>query len=338
MTEWRNLMKRLAFAMCLVWGSTVAQAADIPGSKDPSYFKRYQGSEIISYVTRSYDEYTLARGPGAPSVGFSKLEKVEGAVTRIIYRVPAGHTALELLRNYEKMLSDAGFTQNFELAPCGGLTWDQYFFGKFYNQNQAGRDNDPYPFVNKSSCYFTAKATKDKQDTNVAVLISESTGGNWRRPDQKDPIVIKPGEILVAVDVIVGTAVENKMIQPKAEEMSKALAQAGKVDIYGILFDVDKTDVKPQSKPTLDEVAKLLKSDSTLNLEVAGHTDNTGGADHNMKLSQGRATAVVQGLVKDYGINSARLQAKGYGDTKPVAPNETEDGRAKNRRVELRKL
>ena len=338
MTEPRNLMKLLALAICLTWGFAVAHAADLPGSKDPPQFKRYQGSEIISYVTRSYDEYTLARGAGAPGAGFEKSEKIEGAVTRIVYRVPAGHTALELLRNYEKMLAEAGFTQNFELAPCGSVAWDGYFFGKFYNQNQAGRDDDPQPFVNKSSCYFTAKATKNKQDTNVAVLVSESTGFNWRRPNQKDPIAVKPGEILVAVDVVVGQAVENKMIQPKAEEMSKALAQTGKVDIYGILFDVDKTDIKPQSKPTLDEVAKLLKSDAALKLEVAGHTDNSGGADHNMKLSEGRAAAVVQGLVKDYGINSARLQAHGYGDTRPVASNDTEDGRSKNRRVELRKL
>jgi OOP family OmpA-OmpF porin len=325
-------------AMFLLGGLSAARAADIPGSKDPYGLKRYQGSEIISYVTRSYDEYTLARGAGNPSTGFEKPEKIEGAITRIVYRVPAGHTALELLRNYEKMLADAGFTQTFELAPCGSINWDGDFFRKFYNQNQAGRDDDPQPFVNKSSCYFTAKATKGKQDTNVAVLVSESTGFNWRRPNQKEPIVIKQGEILVAVDVIVGTAVEQKMSQPKAEEMSKALAQTGKVDIYGILFDVDKTDIKPESKSTLDEVAKLLKNEPALKLEVAGHTDNTGGADHNKKLSQGRASSVVQALVKNYGINSARLQPKGYGDTKPVAPNDAEEGRAKNRRVELRKL
>jgi OOP family OmpA-OmpF porin len=318
---------------------SAAQAADVPGSKDPPPLKRYQGSEIISYATRSYDEYTLARGAGTPGgAGFEKTEKVEGAITRVVYRVAAGHTALELLRNYEKMLADAGFTQTYELAPCGSINWDGYFFSKFYYQNQAGSDSDPVPFINKSSCYFTAKATKNREDTNVAVLVSESNGLNWRRPGQKDPTVIKPGEILVAVDVIVGKAVEQKMTEVKAETMAKALQETGKVDIYGILFDTDKTDIKPQSKSTLDEVAKLLKNDTTLKLEVAGHTDNTGSADHNVKLSQGRASAVVQALLKNYGINSARLQPKGYGDTKPVAPNDTEDGRAKNRRVELRKL
>ena len=75
-----------------------------------------------------------------------------------------------------------------------------------------------------------------------------------------------------------------------------------------------------------------------MKLEVAGHTDSTGDKAHNVQLSDGRAAAVVQSLIKTYGIDAARLQAKGYGDTKPVAANETEDGRAKNRRVELRKM
>ncbi len=120
--------------------------------------------------------------------------------------------------------------------------------------------------------------------------------------------------------------------------LAQILATTGKVDIYGILFDTDKTDIKPASKPTLDQVAKLLKDDPTLKLEVSGHTDSTGGAAHNMVLSQDRAKAVVDALVKQYGIDPTRLQSKGYGDTKPVAPNDTDANKAKNRRVELRKL
>lgn len=322
----------------LLGGVGMALAADVPGSKDPPGLKRYQVSEIISYVARSYDEYTLARGGGNTADLFEKFEKIEGAITRVIYRVPTGHTALELFRNYEKMVADAGFSQTFKVMPCGAIQAEISFFDTFYYQNQAGILGDARPFVNKASCYFTAKATKGKQTTDIAVLVSESPGLDWQRPNRNDPIVIKAGEILVAVDVIVGTAVEHKMIQPKAEDMSKALAQTGKVDLYGILFDVDKTVVKAESKSTLDEVAKLLKGDAPLKLEVAGHTDNTGSADHNMQLSQGRANAVVQALVKNYGVTASRLRPKGYGDTKPVAPNDTEDGRAKNRRVELRKL
>jgi outer membrane protein OmpA-like peptidoglycan-associated protein len=105
-----------------------------------------------------------------------------------------------------------------------------------------------------------------------------------------------------------------------------------------VYFDTDKTDVKPDSSATLDEVASLLKIDRSLKLEISGHTDNSGDKAHNMALSQGRANAVVKLLVSKYGIDAKRLIAKGYGDTKPVAPNTTDDGKAKNRRVELRKI
>ena len=82
----------------------------------------------------------------------------------------------------------------------------------------------------------------------------------------------------------------------------------------------------------------MLKIDRSMRLEISGHTDNTGGADHNQKLSEGRAAAVVDALVKKYGIDPARLQAKGYGDTMPVAANDGDANKAKNRRVELKKI
>jgi OOP family OmpA-OmpF porin len=120
--------------------------------------------------------------------------------------------------------------------------------------------------------------------------------------------------------------------------MANSLDSAAKIDLYGVYFDIDKATLKPESKPVLDDIAKLLKSGASLKVEVAGRTDNTGEADHNRKLSAGRAAAVVNALVSSYGIEAARLQPQRYGDSKPVAANDTDQGRAKNRRVELRKL
>ena len=128
------------------------------------------------------------------------------------------------------------------------------------------------------------------------------------------------------------------MVVVKAADIADALASKGVFDLYGVYFDTDKTDVKPESTATLDEVASLLKIDRSLRLEVSGHTDNTGSDAHNLQLSQGRAQAVVNALVKTYGIDATRLVAKGYGDTKPVAPNDNDADKAKNRRVELRKI
>jgi OOP family OmpA-OmpF porin len=143
---------------------------------------------------------------------------------------------------------------------------------------------------------------------------------------------------VIGVDVISSRQADRRMVEIKANDMAKALKDTGKIDIYGIYFDVDKTDLRPESKGTLEEVAKLLKADPSLRLEVAGHTDNTGARAHNSQLSAGRAAAVVDALVAIYGVDRARLRANGYGDGKPVAPNDTDQNRAKNRRVELRKL
>jgi len=313
--------------------SIPAVAADIAGAKDPPGFKRFQGAEIVYYQARSYDEYILARGPGNPGEGFAKSEKIEGAFTRIVYRVPEGHTSLELLRNYEQMTTAGGLQQTFELKT---MSWDGYFYSKFFDQTHTHTD-DTYLKNVKNPMYFTAHGTKGGQDWNVAVLVVEDDGYTWGYGNNQK-LVVKPGEILVTVDVVTSKAVGNKMVELKAEDMAKAIAASGKVDVYGILFDTDKTAIKPESAPTLNEVATLLKQDPSLKLLVAGHTDNTGAADHNMKLSEGRATAVVAALVKQHGVAAARLQPKGYGDTQPVASNDSEDGRAKNRRVELRKI
>jgi outer membrane protein OmpA-like peptidoglycan-associated protein len=120
--------------------------------------------------------------------------------------------------------------------------------------------------------------------------------------------------------------------------MNSSIASTGQVTIYGITFDFDKADIRPESKAQLDEIAKVLTANAGLKLKVIGYTDNKGSADHNLKLSQHRADAIVAMLVKDYGIAVDRLSAIGAGSNAPVASNDTEEGRAKNRRVELLKL
>lgn len=105
--------------------------------------------------------------------------------------------------------------------------------------------------------------------------------------------------------------------------------------LYGILFDFNKSDIKPQSKPALDEIARYLAADPARRLHVVGHTDGVGGFDFNIKLSQARADAVVAELVRSYGIAAGRLKGNGVGMLAPIASNATDEGRAQNRRVEL---
>jgi len=122
-----------------------------------------------------------------------------------------------------------------------------------------------------------------------------------------------------------------------ASSLSDELNKSGHVAVYGIQFDTGKATIQPASENVLGEIVKLLQQNPGLKLRVEGHTDNQGNAAANQTLSEKRAQAVVAWLTGK-GITASRLSAKGFGATKPVADNATEDGRAKNRRVELVKI
>lgn len=137
------------------------------------------------------------------------------------------------------------------------------------------------------------------------------------------------------------TVVEKQALQVKAsllpaEEMKKELDAKGHVALY-INFDFDKADIKPESQPIIEQIVKLLKNNPSLNLTVEGHTDNIGTPAYNKQLSEARARSVVAALTAQ-GIEARRLKAAGFGQDKPIAENSTDDGRAKNRRVELVKM
>jgi outer membrane protein OmpA-like peptidoglycan-associated protein len=135
--------------------------------------------------------------------------------------------------------------------------------------------------------------------------------------------------------IIVEKEAMNQDVMADANSMATSIRETGKVALYGILFDTGKSVLKPESKPALDEIGKLLNADPGLKLYVVGHTDNTGTFDANIKLSMERAAAVVNALVTQYSVEVSRLKPYGDGPTAPVATNETEEGKALNRRVEL---
>jgi len=118
------------------------------------------------------------------------------------------------------------------------------------------------------------------------------------------------------------------------ETMTDELLEYGRVRLYGINFDYDSDVIRVESKPTLDKIAAMLKSEQDMQLIIEGHTDSDGTTEHNQVLSQKRAESVKSYLV-NAGISSSRLFTEGYGESTPVAPNTTATGKAQNRRVEL---
>lgn len=135
--------------------------------------------------------------------------------------------------------------------------------------------------------------------------------------------------------VLVEKGAMKQEIEADAAALGAGIKAEGRIAVYGIQFDTGKSEIKPGSEPALAEIAKLLKAQPTLKLHVVGHTDNVANLDLNLKLSKARAEAVVQALSTRHGITAIRLIAHGVGPVAPVASNDAEAGRAKNRRVEL---
>jgi outer membrane protein OmpA-like peptidoglycan-associated protein len=119
------------------------------------------------------------------------------------------------------------------------------------------------------------------------------------------------------------------------QQIEQELKQKGQAEIYGIYFDFASDKIKPESEPVLREIAEALTHNPAWILRVEGHTDNIGGDDYNMDLSQRRAESVKLALVTRYHIAAGRLTPQGFGATRPKEPNDTLAGRARNRRVEL---
>ena len=167
-----------------------------------------------------------------------------------------------------------------------------------------------------------------EEDSNVYLKLVKDNRVTWVR-------VNASGDAYSYFVWIIEEAEMEQDIVADPKAMGDAIELTGRVAIYGIYFDTDSYKIKPESNPTLKAIAELLKTKSSLNVYVVGHSDFTGDFDHNMKLSENRAKSVVDALVKDYGINEKRLFGKGVGPLSPVSTNKTDEGKQLNRRVEL---
>ena len=309
---------RTVLVACLLLGLsapfTAGQDQDVEGSKDHPLISRYPGSVITHYLTKEFDEFTLPLGK-LTDEKFTKSQHLEGKITRLTYVAPEGRSLLEVFRNYQGAFKKAGFETLFTCGPqeCLGSGSSS---GRVYGSGEY----DDYWGPDHAIHYVSAKLARPEGDVYVSLLIDDQ-GGNFRPNTELYVIEMKP--------------MESDLITVDAASLANDINRTGHASVYGIYFDTGKADVKPESDATLKEVAKLLQDDPKLKLYVVGHTDNVGTLASNMDLSKRRGDAVVKVLATKYQIAAARLSAQGDGPTAPVASNDSEDGRAKNRRVEL---
>ncbi|MHC1741797.1 MAG: OmpA family protein [Syntrophobacteraceae bacterium] len=330
----RAVVLMFAMVLSLIWSN--GWGADLPGAKDHPLLKRFGGSEIVGYETKRFDEYELQtstfkrynletrrREFVAPSL------KLEGARTHIWYEAAGDASATEIIRNYQNELTAQGFQILYDSKQDpAAVQWSNYLapFGSMSIQT----NRSTYVFYaaeEKSVRVTSAKLERPEGDVYVHVTAIE-----W----SKDDAVYKAKRgAYAAVDVVEVRPMTQNMVVVSADEMSKAITSSGRVALYGIFFDTNKADIKPESKPALEEIAKLLKQEPGLKVHVVGHTDSVGGYESNLSLSRRRSDAVVAVLTGEYGIAAGRLTPNGVAYLAPVAVNTTEEGRAKNRRVEL---
>lgn len=292
--------------------------------------KRYEGSEIIGYHAPNFNEYVLplSAPQGALPAIYTKTLPVEGLLSRHTYIAPAGRTVTELMRNYKLEFQRLGVQTMFE-KKAGDPGW----IGPEYSKMAEEDDLSQILATNEADERLLIGKTRDAKPTYYVVFVT-AYNGNGLIPERL-AAVVHTGSAIAVVTVIAPEAMEKKMTFVNADEMKGAIGESGKVILYGIFFDTDKDVVKPESKPTLDEIAKLMKSNQSLKVHVVGHSDNQGKPDYNLDLSRRRAASVVRELTTKFAIAPDRLDSFGCGLYSPLAANTTEEGRAKNRRVEL---
>lgn len=311
--------------------SAVAQVSvrEVKGGKDHALLSRFDGSKMVGYKVVQFEQADLIGSRPYfkdNKVVVDNLLKPEGKYTRIAYGYAKDRSGLEVFRNYQAALEKAGMKAVYtcEKEACGAID-------SFYNSSYLMRDGflDGSNFRNDFNSgfgeprYLVAKGTQpDGSPVHVAVLVTAPLRGYLGG---------------ISLQIVEGKPMETGKVVAtlNAGDMARSIAAQGKVAVYGVYFDTDKTAVKPQSKESLAEMAKLLQQDGSLKVHIVGHTDNQGSTAHNMDLSQKRAESVVKLLATDYKVDAKRLSAKGVGSYAPVASNDAEPGREKNRRVEL---
>lgn len=319
-----------------------AQTPDYPGTADYPLIKRVTGSHIYYGRKTDYDRLKLALEKvewNAPEMRNNpyKSVTVEGRRLTNWYAMPQGMSVLEVWRNYEQELREQGFEILFSAEGADAETpgynnmiaRDVLGITGTYGTPETSSDWPLQTNDDKKAAYIAAKKSTDTGDVFASVYII------YNATRTKSGGIEAPADVVLArLDVCEVKQREQRMTLVTSAEMNNEISLNGKVALYGILFDFNSSDIKPESAETLDEISKLLKENPKLNILVVGHTDAVGSFEYNKNLSQKRAESVVKSLV-DKGISRERLFPVGVSFAAPVATNATEDGRAKNRRVEL---
>ena len=303
------------------------KAVELANATDHLLISRYQGSVLYNAASESYAALRIPQSPATfgpdSALIFKQSTTVEGALNAYFYVGPKAKTALEIFRNYQQALRKAGFQTLFEceLVSCDKGLIKEHFSNEALDRHSWNGDRmAPGNSFNRDIRFVSAKLTRAGRELYALVFVPEPTS-TWEAP-------------VVALVTVTPAPLEFDKVMVTTDALKNDLADEGKVLLYGLYFDTGKADLKPESKPQLDEMVKVHKENPPLNVLIVGHTDKQGLLEANLTLSQKRAQNVVAALISA-SVPAKQLMARGVANFAPVASNTTAAGRARNRRVEM---
>ncbi len=308
--------------------------SDIQGGKDPAGIKRVEGSVLVLSDTRAFDEFTAALSKvefdyaAQDFKPWQKL-KLEGSHSYGFYRMPKDVTTLETLRSYQEELTEQGYEVLFQGS---GEELDNGY-GRFVSQVYGKTvDNALMEYIMPAAADYRyiamKKANSDGSTALFSALFTKVSEG-WNSK------YAKVGDVVARIDTLHTKPLTKRLVLVKAEEIASEISTNGRIALYGIQFDFNKADIKSESEEALTEMAKFIGSDPAGHFIVTGHTDSIGEFEFNQTLSEQRARSVIDALVARFQIKRERLRSFGASSASPLETNTTEEGRSKNRRVEL---
>ncbi len=321
-------VKNKILVACISLLSISAHAQnDVAGSKDDPLIPRFPGSVIVFYNEINNGDYELTLGPLVKNSPNDQLytptdtRTLKGKITTLQYIIKNGKFE-DVVNFYSGVLKKNGFdliafTKAGRPMDVAGRNWTNNVYDKLpyrLKSNIAGTKGGE-----ENRYYIVGQINEPGQKVYAALVINE----------------FDRNEIYVHVDIIGQGEKTEKQEETNAKTIETDLKEKGYSIINGIYFEQDKADIKEESKPALDEIAKYLKKNQGVILYVVGHTDMAGRLDFKISLSKNRAVAVIKVLTDRYSIASERLIPDGVGFLSPVASNQNLEGRKKNERIEL---
>ncbi len=288
------------------------RTSDIKGGEDYPLVSRFKGSILEWYQVRNFDRYFML------SLKDNKISNYEinGKITRIQYSVGQEHSVFEIYKSYENSLKEKGFETLITLNDknCGVNLQEQVYNDEFNGLNKLPREA-----LNPGDDEFTYLAAKKKiDDKNIYIVVYTA---------------FERGDLVVTFDAIEVQAMEEGLVTVKT--LNENILANGYIAIYDIHFDTGKSEIKPESAEALKNIAEYFKTHRNKKYFIVGHTDNVGDFTSNMTLSEKRAKSVVNELVTKYSVKADQLKAYGVASLSPITSNLKDEGKAKNRRVEI---